>query len=67
VYEALFADDCILTCIVVEAKVPLADTTSGVVIFPTLEAKVDDVETSKPLGGVMVTPELIDVPDTEKD
>lgn len=57
----------ILTYIVVDETVPEDPTTIGDALVPTLDAKVEDVDTSSPTGGFIDIPETIFVPDTEND
>jgi hypothetical protein len=48
------------------AIVPEAPTVIGLILVPTLLAKVELVETSKPAGGVTVIPALIFAPEMLK-
>jgi hypothetical protein len=48
------------------AIVPEAPTVIGLILVPTLLAKVELVETSKPVGGVTVIPALMFAPEILK-
>ena len=54
------------TYIGVDAIDPAAPITIGELLLPTLLEKVEDVDTSKPNGGVMVIPASMVAPLTEK-
>jgi len=47
---------------IVLVLLPAAEITRGEALLPTLLAKVDEVETSKPVGGVTVIEDVISVP-----
>ena len=52
---------------VVEARLPELPTTNGLPLSPTSLANVEEVDTSNPAGGWMLTPAVRLLAETEKE